>query len=224
MVTRAIPMDKRPSALLKLRFLAKALLNMRSFTARYRATHVEPFVNLCGGPVRIPGYCNIDLDPSSDLMLDVSRDPLPFPDASVRVVICISAINYFSLERAQVLVDETHRVLEAGGIARFGVQDMKALARRYVEGDREFFFQRLANGRERFPGDTLGDKFASWFYGHESYGGPCRYMFDYESLAKLFEKSGFSIIEPRGFRDSRLEGIDLIDNREDQMFFLEALK
>jgi hypothetical protein len=121
-------------------------------------------------------------------------------------------------------VNEAYRVLKAGGIARFGVQDMESIARRYVERDEQFFFQTLPNGQERFEGATLGDKFAAWFYGYAIKGVPCQYFYDYESLAHLFKVAGFSVIEKRAFQDSRLESIQMIDNRPDQMFFLEAVK
>ena len=70
---------------------------------------------------------------------------------------------------------------------------------------------------------TLGDKFAAWFYGYVAVG-PCRYFYDYESLAALFIMAGFSVVEKKDFMQSRLDHIELIDNRPDQMFFLEAVK
>jgi hypothetical protein len=61
-------------------------------------------------------------------------------------------------------------VFYAGGVARFASQDLEWIARRYIEKDREFFFQKLPNGKERFDGKTMGDKFNSWFYGYETSG------------------------------------------------------
>ncbi|RMD99208.1 MAG: methyltransferase domain-containing protein [Deltaproteobacteria bacterium] len=181
-------------------------------------------VNLCSGSQRLPGYCNIDLDPAADLMLDLASGPLPFPSGSLDVVACISGINYFTRARARALVRETHRVLRRGGVARFSSQDMEAIARRYVERDVAWFEQRLPNGRFRFEGPTLGDRFAAWFYGYETAGGPCRYFYDYESLAYLFREAGFGTVERRGYRDSRLDDVALLDNRPEQVFFLEAVK
>ena len=40
----------------------------------------------------------------------------------------------------------------------------------------------------------------------------------------LFKMAGFSVVEKRAFQESRLEDIEMIDNRPDQMFFLEAVK
>ena len=180
--------------------------------------------NLCSGPQKIPGYFSIDFTGGADLRLDLNRNDLPFRTNSLEVVVCMSAINYFTRSRAQELVHEVYRVLKPGGIARFGVQDMESIARRYVTKDRDFFFQKLPDGRDRFEGPTLGDKFAAWFYGYAIKGSPCKYFYDYDALAYLFTTAGFSRVERKAFLDSKLEFIHLIDNRPDQMFFLEAVR
>lgn len=181
-------------------------------------------INLCCGPQKVPGYLGVDFGGDPDLRLDLAKYDLPFESNSLTAVICISAINYFKRARAQEIVHEVHRILKAGGVARFGVQDMESIAKRYIQKDEEFFFQRLPNGEERFEGPTLGDKFAAWFYGYATKGIPCQYFYDYDSLAHLFKTAGFSVVERRMFRESRLENIHMIDNRADQMFFLEAIK
>jgi len=181
-------------------------------------------VNLCCGTQSIPGYLGVDFGGPVDLKLDLRNDNLPFADNSLQVLVCISAINYFTRQRGLEIIREVHRVLRPGGVARFGVQDMEWIARRYVERDTAFFFQKLPDGQDRFEGPTLGDKFAAWFYGYPTGGMPCRYFYDFESLVHLFKTAGFSVVEKKPFRDSRIAEVDEIDNRPDQMFFLEAVK
>jgi len=180
-------------------------------------------INLCCGAQNIPGYIGIDFSGQVDLRLNLEKDNLPFANDMLEVVACTSAINYFTRSRGQEIVNEVYRVLKPGGVARFSVQDLESIARRYVEKDMAFFFQKLPDGRERFEGQTLGDKFAAWFYGYVALG-PCRYFYDYDSLAYLFKTAGFSVVEKKHYRQSRLQNIDMIDNRSDQMFFLEAIK
>ena len=180
-------------------------------------------INLCCGSQKIPGYLGVDFGGQVDLRFDLGKGKLPFKESTQEVVTCVSAINYFTRTRGQEIVHEVYRVLKPGGIARFSVQDLEAIARRYVEKDLPFFFQKLPDGRERFEGVTLGDKFAAWFYGYVAVG-PCRYFYDYDSLAYLFTSAGFSVVERKRYMDSRLEEIASIDNRHDQMFFLEAVK
>lgn len=189
---------------------------------RFDPTEVRK-INLCCGTQKVPGYLGIDFGGQVDLRLNLQTDNLPFNESALDVVVCVSAINYFTRERGQEIVNEVYRVLKPGGIARFSVQDLEVIARRYVEKDLPFFFQKLPDGRDRFEGVTLGDKFAAWFYGYVAVG-PCKYFFDYDSLAYLFTSAGFSVVERKGYMDSRLEQIALIDNRPDQMFFLEAVK
>ncbi len=181
-------------------------------------------LNLCSGAQKIPGYLSVDFGRDADLKLDLNKRNLPLRSNSLEAVTCISAINYFTNKRSQEIINEVYRVLSPGGIARFSSQDLEAIARRYVEKDMDFFFQKLPNGRERFEGKTLGDKFTAWFYGYEINGCPCRSFYDYESLESLFKLAGFSKVEKKSYRESRLEHINLIDNRPDQMFFLEAVK
>lgn len=182
-------------------------------------------VNLACGVQRVPGYFGIDLLPDADLQLDLATFDLPFASDTLDAVVCMSAINYFTRERGTELVCEMHRVLRPGGICRVGVQDMKALAERYVRGDRAFFFQTLPDGRERLEGVTLGDKFAAWFYGYTTVGGHrCAYFYDYESLAHVFRAAGFRQVERKAYLDSRLAEVAQLDNRPEQMFFLEAVK
>jgi len=181
-------------------------------------------VNLACGSQNVPGYFGIDVVGGADLRLDLAKMDLPFPPSSLDTVVCMSAINYFTRARAKQLVREMHRVLRPGGTCRVGVQDMKSLAERYVRGDKEFFFQKLPDGRDRFEGPTLGDKFAAWFYGYAVGVHPCEYFYDYESLAHLFREAGFSVLERKAYRESRIAEVDQLDNRADQMFFLEAVK
>jgi predicted SAM-dependent methyltransferase len=181
-------------------------------------------VNLCSGTHKVAGYYGIDINSCADLRLDLEAYDLPFDPNTLEVVVCMSAINYFSRERSQQLIDQVYLALRPAGVARFGVQDMKALAMKYVSADKEFFFQKGVDGTDRFEGPTIGDKFAAWFYGYIAGKGGCKYFYDYESLAYLFQCAGFSVVERRKFRDSRIEDVALFDNRPDQMFFLEAVK
>ena len=209
---------------------ARATVSTRWRSARRRALERRLAgkgirkLNLACGNQKVPGYFGIDLVEGADLRLDLARTDLPFAASSLEAVVCMSAINYFTRARAQQLAREMHRVLRAGGVCRVGVQDMKSLAERYVRGDREFFFQKLADGRERFEGPTLGDKFAAWFYGYAVGAHRCEYFYDFESLAHLFREAGFGVVERKAFRESRIAEAALLDNRADQMFFLEAVK
>jgi predicted SAM-dependent methyltransferase len=193
-----------------------------SFLAKYTA---PLYVNLCCGPQKIPGYIGVDFLPdTTEITLDLRYEDLPFKNNSVEKLICISAINYFKYERAKKIIEDIYRVIKPGGIVRFAVQDLEIIAKRYLEKDTGFFFQKLPDGRDRFPGATMADKVNAWFYGYEIMGNPCQYVYDYDSLAYLFKEAGFTDIEHKKYLESKLQHIELIDNRPEQMFFLEAIK
>ena len=181
-------------------------------------------INLCSGDVRIPGYFNIDFIGDVDLKIDLEIHDLPFKNNSIDTVICMSAINYFSYGRAKELICEIFRALRVGGIVRFGTQDLEVLSLKYAQKDESFFNQKLANGKIRFEGDTIGDKYVAWFYGYEINDNKCRYFYDYDSLRNLFVLAGFTNIEKKLYLERSIQNIVLIDNRPDQMFFLEAIK
>lgn len=181
-------------------------------------------VNLCCGSYVLPGWVNIDYG-CGDIHLDLSREAIPLPDGSVDTLVCMSAINYFTRERALEIVRDVRRVMKPGGLVRFGVQDLESLARRYLEKDSAFYFQKLPDGRDRFPGRTFADKFNEFFYGFSA--GPgihCRYVYDFEALKSLFQEAGFEDVLRRGFQDSADPQLVSLDNRPEQMFFLEARK
>ncbi|GEM_PF-112065 len=181
-------------------------------------------INLCCGPVRLPGFVNIDITPGGDIQLDLERELLPFPDESMDAVICISAINYFSYRRGAEIIKDVFRVLKPGGVARFATQDLRILAGNYLDRTSVFYHEKLADGRDRFPGKTVADKFNEFFYGFCSGNKHCNYVYDYESLAVHFREAGFGVIEQKEYRNSRIPGADTFDNRPEQMFFLEAVK
>lgn len=181
-------------------------------------------INLACGEHKCAGYVNIDLFGNPDLLLDLELELLPFANGSAETVICMSAINYFTRERGSQLITEVYRVLRPGGVARFGTQDLELIAQYYVQKNDTFLFQRSADGRERFEGETRGDKFAAWFYGYSINGHQCRYFYDFDSLAFLFRRAGFSCIARKNFNDSIIPEVEKIDNRPEQMFFLEAIK
>jgi predicted SAM-dependent methyltransferase len=182
-------------------------------------------INIGSGTISVAGYCNIDIYAKADLIIDLGKRLLPFKNNSIDTAVCISTINYFTRKRGEKIIRETFRVLKPGGIARFATQDLKLIATKYLNNDREFFFQKLPDGRERFTGVTMADKINSWFYGYacgKNRGG--KYFYDYETLALLFKEAGFSKIENKKYLESAIPDISEIDNRPEQMFFLEALK
>jgi MoaA/NifB/PqqE/SkfB family radical SAM enzyme/predicted SAM-dependent methyltransferase len=181
-------------------------------------------INLCSGTINLDDYTNIDIGIDADISLDLEKDLLPFDDESIDAVVCISAINYFTPERGAEIIKDVYRVLKQGGIARFASQDLKILTEKYLSRDEKFYFEKLQGGSDRYPGETFAGKLNNFFYGFEVAGKNCKYVYDYETLELVFKRAGFNDVSQRKFRESLLTGIEKIDNRPEQMFFLEAFK
>ncbi len=187
-------------------------------------SNTEIKVNLCSGPIRLPGWINVDIDQSADVVLDLEKSLLPFANGSINTLVCISAINYFSHDRAIEIIRDVYRVLAPGGTVRFASQDLRKLATHYVNNNTDFWFEKLKNGQDRYAGRTMAEKFNEFFYGFRSGHNHCKYVYDYETLAVIFKDAGFENISDKAFLESSIAEIEKIDNRPEQMFFLEARK
>ena len=183
-------------------------------------------VNLCSGDSYLKDYINIDLSPNSDIKIDLEKSSIPLPDSSTDTVVIMSAINYFDRERVYEILCDVNRILIPGGVLRIGVQDLKILAKKYLDKDKKFYFQKLENGEDRFPGETFADKFSYFYYrGHSGIKNKKhKYVFDYETVALICKKIGFKNIEQKKYLNSSIKNIKKIDNRPEMFFYLEAKK
>ena len=67
--------------------------------------------------------------------------------------------------------------------------------------------------------------FNAYFYDYSNAAGKhCKYVYDYITLERLFVEVGFRAVMQRKYLDSNIEEVKQIDNRPEQMFFLEAVK
>lgn len=80
----------------------------------------------------IPGFVHVDLCdlPHIDHKSGIDRLPF-FADASVALIYCSHALEYFDREQAREVLKEWHRVLAPGGILRLAVPDFAALIQVY---------------------------------------------------------------------------------------------
>ena len=184
----------------------------------------EKKINLCCGSTNVDGWINIDCVPSADIAINLECDLLPFADNSIDAVVCMSAINYFTFERGLEIVADVFRVLRPGGIARFGTQDLRVLVQHYLDNNTGYWKQRLPQGSQRFPGATLGAKLNAYWTGFEAGGHPCKVVYDYETLERIFRNAGFEEVQQLPFKTSSVADLAGLDNRPEQMFFLEAVK
>jgi len=67
-----------------------------------------------------------------DVVCDVMKEPLPFEDGSVDLVVLYHVLEHFELSSADRVIAEAHRVLKSGGSLIIVVPDLRALAQRWL--------------------------------------------------------------------------------------------
>jgi len=128
----------------------------------------------------IPGFVHVDLDdfPHIDYRSGIDRLPM-FPDASVDLIYCCHALEYFDRQQAAEVLREWNRVLRPEGVLRLAVPDFPALISVYQKTGR--------------LDEILGPLYGRMMT--QSPEGPAliyhRTTYDYESLEALCLQAGF---------------------------------
>ncbi|MCC7387136.1 MAG: class I SAM-dependent methyltransferase [Phycisphaerales bacterium] len=102
-------------------------------------------------------YTGVDINPPCDVVVNLERDPLPFPDASFDVVTCCDVLEH--LEAAHRVFDECCRVARSRVIIAL------------PNPARDFIYNLYQNGAGKlkyygFPGANPGNRHR-WFFGFE---------------------------------------------------------
>lgn len=136
-------------------------------------------VHLGCGPIDIPGFVNVDIQPLAHVhyVSSISRLPM-FRDHSIDLVYACHVLEHISHLRVDETLREWRRILKPGGVLRLSVPDFDLLvAMREKEGDVEAIMQTLVGGQRG------------------------RYNFHYvvftaESLARRLGSTGFCDVRP----------------------------
>jgi SAM-dependent methyltransferase len=175
-------------------------------------------VNFGSGPLRLPGWINVDLDASTrpDVVADLVRD-VPFATGSVDYVFSEDLIAYLGLEGCRHFLAECRRILKPHGAARVLTPDFARLLRMYVEAP-----DALVELWRRSVGVALGTgsagevvNLAIRYAGHFQYDGPM--------LEAIARDAGFDAVRVR-FRESRhgaLAGLDFRRPEESVSMYYE---
>jgi predicted SAM-dependent methyltransferase len=160
---------------------------------------------------------------SSSIVIHDIRKPLPFSDNSASVVYASHVLEHLYREEGQRLMAESFRVLEAGGVLRIVVPDLRTIVEEYL-GNAASKGQRGDSEAIR-PADRMNQRllmrwptpsssyllyrvYNSWqdFHSH-------KWMYDADSLIALFNRTGFVQVERRECHDSRIAGIPEVEDQ-----------
>jgi len=81
------------------------------------------FTSVCGNTI-LEGYINVDIvdAPGADLVCDVANG-IPYPTSSFREILAVDFVEHIPPTRTIHLMNEIHRVLAPGGVARIHVPE-----------------------------------------------------------------------------------------------------
>jgi SAM-dependent methyltransferase len=178
-----------------------------------------------------------------NLKLHNCRKKLPFKDESVDFIYTSHFLEHFKKFEAEKIVRDCFRVLKPGGTIRVTVPDLEILIRKYIEKDTRYFqkifnlmnFNATVSGKKEdlLLGDILMDNFYPAFYRKEAKGvgkllnkfvRPHFWMYDYNSLKKLLEDSGFSLVERFDYGKGRVPDLEVLDVFPEMTLYVEAKK
>ena len=142
------------------------------------------------------GWVNVDCvsrppDQVPDLICDVGKEPLPYEDGTVDMVVLHHVLEHFGCGEADALMRECYRVLKDSGSLIVCVPDMRVLALRFLSN-------RLST--QVYMTNVYGA-----YQGEE--GDRHKWGYDIASLSEYLRKFQWSYV--RQFNDRPIPGADI---------------
>lgn len=149
----------------------------RPYLRRWLRSPGPHVLNLGGGNILFDRWLAADMDPRSDVFMNVCQ-PLPLPDNSMDVVYSEEVIEHVPKALGQAMLRECHRVLKPGGTFRLATPDLAYFAKRALEVKEAV--------------SEINDIF--YLHGHQ-------HIYSRAELADCFAAAGFVEIKSSSYRD-----------------------
>jgi predicted SAM-dependent methyltransferase len=165
-------------------------------------------VNVGSGPAKLDGWVNVDLlrDEEGDVIkLDATR-PWPLRPGSVAAVNSEHFIEHLPLDAARRYLREAWASLAPGGVIRTSTPDLERLAEVYGARDERLLSEHRRHG---YSAGSYAELVNNYFYSHGH-----RFIYDFDTLARLLAEVGFAEVERAEFGQSAyglLRGVDRHD-------------
>lgn len=150
-------------------------------------------------------YCDL-LENHVFMHHDLSHG-IPLTDQSADFVYTSHFLEHLFKKDAERLLTDCHRALKSGGIIRVCVPDLAYAVSLYIACEKEKMLKNYF---------FVDDK--------DSFLARHKYMYDFELLKSLLEKTGFSQVARYDYRQGETPDIDKLDNRPEETLFVEAVK
>jgi len=198
--------------------LAVVRTSNRAARRRYRDARAL-LINIGCGPEGVDGWVNVDSArrPGVTCVYDARRD-LPFPDGSARAIFSehfLEHLDYY--EEAPRLLADCWRVLQPGGVLRIIVPDAEQYFNAYVADGWEAMRKLRGCGDFRTKMEVVNEVFRQ--------GIQHKFAYDYETLAELCRRAGFSRVERAAFQRSSMPALAIDQpRRAAESLYVEATK
>ncbi len=171
---------------------------------------------------------------------DIHKKGLPGADNSADWVYNSHLIPCMTRSQTEALFAETYRVLKPGGKTRIVTADMGIMAKNwqrytkaYLESDRQTLLEGWEEDKAKSDlpnGDLLNLRLALHWFSRSGmprwrrfFDYPIQYIYDFESLAYLLQKVGFTDVTSKNMFESEMPSIREIETR-DNSIYAEATK
>lgn len=172
-------------------------------------------VNVGCGEVKYPGWLNVDIIPTADLVHDVTQG-LPWPDGSVRLIYNEHVLEHLTVEQGLAFLRECHRVLTPGGALRIATPDLDYLIAKYVSDWRDQDWLRWPEYQFiKTRPEMLNVAFRWW--GHQ-------YLYNELELGRRLAEAGVRWWRRAEFGRSFEPNLCNLETRDDSRLVMEGLK
>lgn len=166
-------------------------------------------VHLGSGPRQIPGWANLDIAGTGNLIWDL-RKPLPLGRNTIRFVYTEHFIEHITREDAKKLLIHCRSAMAPDAVIRVSTPDLRELALRYVNGD----LINVPHGGwyPKTLCQMVNEGMRMW--GHT-------YVYDEEELCNLLTEAGFIDIKKVSWGESEhpeLRGLETRPDFQDLIF------
>ena len=163
----------------------------------------------CGDNI-LPGWSNIDLEGSREVIVHDLTKPLPVATGTIQFIYSEHFIEHIPLEDARRLLAECHRVLQPGGVLRVSTPDLRKLVLEYQAGRTSEWVD--VDWNPASPCQMLNEGMRSW--GHE-------FVYDADELELALRAAGFHQLKRVGWRASAHDELRSLECRpfHDELIF-----
>lgn len=114
-------------------------------------------VNYGCGETKLPGFLNVDIEPSvkPDLVCDLRTEPFPLKNESTVLIQCIHNLEHIEMVHWPKLFFEFHRVLKPEGKLYLAYPEFEKVSKNFLSNYRGMrdFWRATLYGRQLYPGD-----------------------------------------------------------------------